>query len=727
MQQPARLRADLEVHIVPDATILLWDGGERVLEEPAFARIVPLLDGSRTAGELIKELGGEVATPDVLRSLVTLQEEGLLSTLPLDADHRAAAAFWEANGVAAASSATSTVSLVDLSGCGAAEAVDRALRDGGHAVLPDGDLRVVITRHHLQEPLEELNRQADRPWLLARAVGRELWLGPLFVPGTTACWACLSHRLERNQVGLSLATAAGRPVRLGPDVDPTVSLVFAGLVTAMVHRWSVEPDGHPLLDHILTFDVSGVNAGSHRVTRRPQCPVCGDPTPRSQEPIELQRGRRRATGGHVDDGASFVETWSHHISPITGIVPDIEPVQNDGPAHLYRARIIPRPVRQLAALHAFRRNNAAGKGTTAAHSKASALGEAFERYAMWWDGGAATVVDSYEHLDPATTVHPNAMMLYSEAQLEAGPTPDDAPLRDKVPTRFDVTRPAEWVQAWSLTHQAWRLVPAGLVYMGRDDNHARAHLVGDSNGNACGGTVEDAIASGLYELVERDAVAQWWYNRLPCPGVSLEGVDDPYMAALREEQERLGREHWVLELSADLPVPVFVSMTRRTSDGAGLVYGLGAHVDPRIGIIRAVTEMSQCMPSALRQYQRLDRMVDPRPPEQSTSIRPTGDYLLPDPDVAPRTLADYTTAGEREVVDDVQELVDALRTRGLDTMVVDMTNPDVGVPVVKVIVPGMRLHWRRLAPGRLYDIPVAQGRLPVPTPEDEVNPADLEI
>jgi len=50
-----------------------------------------------------------------------------------------------------------------------------------------------------------------------------------------------------------------------------------------------------------------------------------------------------------------------------------------------------------------------------------------------------------------------------------------------------------------------------------------------------------------------------------------------------------------------------------------------------------------------------------------------------------------------------------------------MTAPDVGMPVVKVMVPGMRHFWPRYAPGRLYDVPVSMGWLTEPLTEAQLN------
>jgi hypothetical protein len=54
--------------------------------------------------------------------------------------------------------------------------------------------------------------------------------------------------------------------------------------------------------------------------------------------------------------------------------------------------------------------------------------------------------------------------------------------------------------------------------------------------------------------------------------------------------------------------------------------------------------------------------------------------------------------------------------------VLDQTRADIGVPVVKVVVPGLRHFYRRFAPGRLYDIPVKLGWRDRPVSEDALNP-----
>ena len=77
-------------------------------------------------------------------------------------------------------------------------------------------------------------------------------------------------------------------------------------------------------------------------------------------------------------------------------------------------------------------------------------------------------------------------------------------------------------------------------------------------------------------------------------------------------------------------------------------------------------------------------------------------------------------------LDNTREQVDACveiaRRAGLDFLVLDQTRPDVEVPVVRVIVPGLRHFYRRFAPGRLYDVPVKLGLRDRPLPESELTP-----
>lgn len=76
------------------------------------------------------------------------------------------------------------------------------------------------------------------------------------------------------------------------------------------------------------------------------------------------------------------------------------------------------------------------------------------------------------------------------------------------------------------------------------------------NGHAAGNCLEEAILQGLLELVERDAVGIWWYNRVPRSEVALETFEQPYFLELAAHYRDLGYHLWVLDVTNDVGIPV---------------------------------------------------------------------------------------------------------------------------------------------------------------------------
>ena len=70
-------------------------------------------------------------------------------------------------------------------------------------------------------------------------------------------------------------------------------------------------------------------------------------------------------------------------------------------------------------------------------------------------------------------------------------------------------------------------------------------------------------------------------------------------------------------------------------------------------------------------------------------------------------------------------MIGKIEARGLRVLLLDQTRSDLNFPVVKAVVPGMRHFWARLAPGRLYDVPVTLGWLKQPLPESALNPVPV--
>jgi ribosomal protein S12 methylthiotransferase accessory factor len=177
----------------------------------------------------------------------------------------------------------------------------------------------------------------------------------------------------------------------------------------------------------------------------------------------------------------------------------------------------------------------------------------------------------------------------------------------------------------------------------------------------------------------------------------------------------------VLDLTSDLAIPVFAAVSRRIEPGPEhLVLGFGAHLDPQLAISRAVAEMDQLMTGLAAQ--ECDGTLDATVRDwlRNATVRDQS-YLAPGP-FSPTPPQDVTHLATADIADDIRVCEGILASHDLEVLILDQTRPDIGVPVMKVIVPGLRHFRRRLAPGRLYTAPVAAGWLQQPRLETEMNP-----
>jgi ribosomal protein S12 methylthiotransferase accessory factor len=291
------------------------------------------------------------------------------------------------------------------------------------------------------------------------------------------------------------------------------------------------------------------------------------------------------------------------------------------------------------------------------------------------------------------------------------------------------TRVVEWTPVWSLTRGEVRYLPTAFCYYGYPQEPCSCFAC--SNGNAAGNTPEEAILQGFFELVERDAVALWWYNRVRRPAVDLDRIDEPYLRQLTAYlRERQRRDLWVLDLTSDLQVPVFAALSRRTDcQPEGILTGFGAHFDARVALLRAATELNQMLSWVLvddaGKPLAQDTLDDPETLQWlRTATLENQPYLVP-ADGPRHLLADFPERPGDDLRDDVLACQALVERQGLEMLVLDQTRPDVGLPVVKVIVPGLRHFWARFAPGRLYDVPVKLGWLRQPLREEQLNPVPM--
>src|SRR5262249_23648324 len=156
---------------------------------------------------------------------------------------------------------------------------------------------------------------------------------------------------------------------------------------------------------------------------------------------------------------------------------------------------------------------------------------------------------------------------------------------------------------------------------------------------------------------------------------------------LEDHYRKLNRDLWVLDLTSDLEIPAFAALSRRADHAQeSIMFGFGAHFDPRIGLLRALTEMNQFAALA-RGLEGRGETRDGDPALWhwwTTATLANQRYLVPD-DTTPRAYSDYEPTWSEDVREDVLRCQAIVERQGLEMLVLDQTQPDIGLPVAKVI------------------------------------------
>ena len=724
-------------------TLLVSESFNTLLHGKLYSDLMPLLGGRHRQEGVVAALEGTHAPADIRAAIVSLSARGYV----VSADHgmeKHRAAYWSSLGASPGwvegRLGDSRIALVGDQG-----RLTRHLKESGVRVEPDDpELTVIVCDDYLEERFATVNRrQLERcaPWMLARPHGMRPLFGPVFRSDDTGpCWACLGYRLRSHQeVHNFLRNLAGEKAAFKPfAADPATHDGLCGLIAAEVVKWLVLDEAAPLHEKAIAMDVGTFATSQHRVVRRPQCPACGDEglyrPDRSPVPLHLQaspKTHRNSGGARTVAPQVTLAKYRHLVSPISGVVSWLSRTtdETDSWLHVYWAGSnLGMRSRSLSSLRRSLRSKSAGKGSTREQSEVSALCEAVERYSGALHGEEIRSAGRFtDFAGGEEAIHPNAVQLFSEHQLDnAQRINAQGHPYNIVPRRLDPDTTLDWTPVWSLTQERHRLLPTSMLYSMPPEQRGLADLTADSNGCAAGNTTEEAILQGFFELAERDAFAIWWYNRLPVPAVDLASFDDEYLASAVDYYARCDRHLWMLDITSDIGIPAFVALSHRPdAETEDIIYGAGAHCDPRLAALRALCELNQCLTWLPRPGARDGRPMidDPMALRWWKNARLADcSWLAPAADLSVRRASSYPAIESTDTRDDVDYCRALVESNGMEFLVLDQTRPDIGMPVVRVIVPGMRHFWARFAPGRLYDVPVSMGLLARPLAEADLNP-----
>jgi ribosomal protein S12 methylthiotransferase accessory factor len=258
--------------------------------------------------------------------------------------------------------------------------------------------------------------------------------------------------------------------------------------------------------------------------------------------------------------------------------------------------------------------------------------------------------------------------------------------------------PMLWIEGWNLIGSEPVWLPYELVHTNYTvplPPGSNSFATGTS-GLAAGNHRLEAISYAIWELMERDAETLWHFRsdeNKRRTGLDLNTVGDPACRLVLEKFERAGVDVRVWDITSDLQIASFTCLLMGNRDeDIDPEFGLGCHSSRNVALLRALTEAAQARLSSIvgarddllpeqyspagraRRWQACDALLEIHAPERPFHAVPSRE-----PDC---------------FKDEIAWSVQRLRSVGVDQiLVVDLTKPMFGIPVVRVVVPGLEGCW----------------------------------
>ena len=269
---------------------------------------------------------------------------------------------------------------------------------------------------------------------------------------------------------------------------------------------------------------------------------------------------------------------------------------------------------------------------------------------------------------------------------------------DALPRRadscFHPDLPILWIEGRNLLTEQAAWLPYEVV-------HTRYTLpfptgsgcfIDHTNGLASGNDIIEAINHGLCEVIERDSTTLW--NHLDqtaraATRIDLSTIDDSDCTVVLAQLERAEFAVAVWDTTTDIRVAAFYCLiVDRRHERAHTGDGAGTHPSRSVALLRALTEAIQVRTTFITGSRDDLPPVHFTPPIIQHKLQHARALMAggaPSRDF--RTVASW----ESETVgDDLTWILARLQSVGIEEVIaVDLTRPELGIPVARVVVPGL--------------------------------------
>ena len=321
----------------------------------------------------------------------------------------------------------------------------------------------------------------------------------------------------------------------------------------------------------------------------------------------------------------------------------------------------------------------AGKGATKTQAKASAMMESFERY-------------SAEMHDDHKQILISGVFEGSESELDRYINPSLLILPNLL---FDPeTAEMDWIRSKNLKDDGDLMIPANAVYHPYIPERGVKLFQSNTNGLASGNRLEEAVFHGMMEVIERDAWSIFESKRKSKPEINCDNTENKIIKDILAMFNDAGIHVKLVDLTADVKITTVAAVADDTvlKDPALLTLGVGTHLDPEVAVIRALTEVAQSRATQIHGTREdTVRAVFMRKAGYERMKRINRHWFgVSEKSIDIIEMKNISGKSFREDIETTKKL---LSKCGFDDILyVDLTRPEIKIPVVRVIIPGMELY-----------------------------------
>jgi ribosomal protein S12 methylthiotransferase accessory factor len=171
------------------------------------------------------------------------------------------------------------------------------------------------------------------------------------------------------------------------------------------------------------------------------------------------------------------------------------------------------------------------------------------------------------------------------------------------------------------------------------------------------------------------------------PDVDISDVEFEPIKSIANKFSKAGIPLIIKDITSSVGIPTFnaSSIEWVTHDYGYLAEGHGTHPDARIALLRAITEVSQTRAANIQgardDLRKINYGQDNNNDKRAWQFMPSSKKIA---------LSEVRTYSNEDILEDIKLLLDHLKEDRLTTaIIVNLTNPDIGIPVVRAIVPGL--------------------------------------